>query len=116
MNILLLSPWLPWPPYSGGRIRILETLRYLSRRHSVTLLTSVRPTDDACHIAALKGCCEQIVTTSLSNRTGAILSRLSRGLVGRRPLIQSFYYDAHLAQQVRNLTSRNAYDIIQVEF
>jgi len=34
----------------------------------------------------------------------------------RRPLIQSFYYDARLAQQVRDLTTRVAYDIIQVEF
>jgi len=116
VKILLLSPWLPWPPYDGGRIRILETLRYLSRRHSVTLVTSVCQTGEDEQAAVVKGFCEKIVTTVLSNRTGAILSRLSRGLLDGRPLIQSFYYDTRLARQVRDLTSRSAYDIVQVEF
>jgi sugar transferase (PEP-CTERM/EpsH1 system associated) len=116
MNILLLSPWLPWPPYDGGRIRILETLRYLSRHHSVTLVTSVGCEQEGEHIASLKGCCENIFTTVLPNRTGAVLSRLSKGLFNRRSLVQSFYYDARLAERVQDLTRRIAYDVIQIEF
>jgi sugar transferase (PEP-CTERM/EpsH1 system associated) len=116
MNILLLSPWLPWPPYDGGRIRILETLRHLSRRHDVTLVTSVCRSEEVEHAAVLRDLCRSIVTTVVSNRTGAVLSRLSKGVFRRRALIQSFYYDTRLAQQVRDLTGRGAYDIIQVEF
>ncbi|MET0500644.1 MAG: glycosyltransferase [Candidatus Binatia bacterium] len=116
MNILLLSPWLPWPPYDGGRIRILETLRYLCRRHSVTLLTPICRVEELEHAAALKGLCENVVTVALSNRTGAILSRLSRGLLDGRPLIQSFYYDPQLARRLRDLTARKDYDIIHVEY
>jgi polysaccharide biosynthesis protein PslH len=116
MNILLLSPWLPWPPYDGGRIRILETLRYLSRRHSVTLVTSVGRAEEIEQASILKNLCQDVITTVMSKRTGAVLSRLSRGVFSRRSLIQSFYYDVRLAQQVRDLTARVAYDIIQVEF
>ena len=116
MKILLLSPWLPWPPYDGGRIRILETLRYLSRRHAVTLVAPICYEKEVEQAGVLKGFCEEIVTTRLSNGTGAILSRLSRGLIGRRPLIQSFYYDARLAERVRDLTSRRRHDIVQIEF
>src|SRR5688500_1209248 len=116
MNILLLSPWLPWPPYDGGRIRILETLRYLSRRHSVTLVTSVFQAEDLQHTAAVSEFCENIFATVLSNGTSAITSRISRGVFSRRPLIQSFYYDAGVAKHVRDLTSRVGYDVIQVEF
>src|SRR5215813_10227640 len=116
MNILFLSPWLPWPPYDGGRIRILETLRYLSRRHSVTLVTSVGRAEEIEQGSILKDLCQDVITTVISKRTGAVLSRLSKGVFSRRPLIQSFYYDARLAQQVRDLTTRVAYDIIQVEF
>jgi len=111
-----MSPWLPWPPYDGGRIRILETLRYLSRRHSVTLVTSLCRADEIEHAPVLKDFCQNVITTVVSNGTRAVFSRLSRGLLSRRPLIQSFYYDTHLAQQVRDLTSRVAYDVIQVEF
>ena len=116
MNILFLSPWLPWPPFSGARIRILETLRYLSRGHRVTLLSTVRRTEEVEQASALNGSCERIVTTVLSNRTQAVLRRLSLGLVRGRALIQSFHYDSNLAQQVSRLTSQDSWDIIHVEF
>jgi polysaccharide biosynthesis protein PslH len=116
MNVLLLSPWLPWPAYDGARIRILETLRFLSRRHSVTLVTSVRRIEEVEQTSALNCFCENIVTTVLSDGTGPVLSRLSKGLLSRRPLVQSFYYDVDVARHVRELTSRVAFDIIQVEF
>jgi sugar transferase (PEP-CTERM/EpsH1 system associated) len=115
MNILLLSPWLPWPPHDGGRIRILATLRYLSARHSVTLVTSIDRAEEA-QVSILNDVCEDVVTTVLSNGTGAVFSRLSRGVLSGRPLIQSFYYDARLVEQIRDLTSRVAYDVIQIEF
>ena len=116
MNILLLSPWLPWPPYDGGRIRILETLRYLSRHHRVTLVASVGPEEDTANVAVVKEFCDGVVTSVLYNETRAVVSRLSIGMLSRRPLIQSFYYDENLARRVRDLTSRVAYDVIQIEF
>lgn len=116
MNILFLSPWLPWPPHDGGRIRILETLRYLSRSHSVTLMSSVCREEEIHHTAAIKGLCENMITTVLSNETSAVFSRLSRGVLSRRSLIESFYFDIRLARQVAELTWRKAYDVIHVEF
>lgn len=116
MNILLISPWLPWPLYDGGRIRIFETLRHLSRRHDVTLAAGVLRAEDMERAPAVRELCRDVVTTIISHRTGAVLSRLSRGVLSRRPLIQSFYYDERLAEKVRDLTARAAYDIIQVEF
>jgi sugar transferase (PEP-CTERM/EpsH1 system associated) len=116
MNILLLSPWLPWPPHDGARIRILETLRYLSRRHRVTLLTTVRQPEEVEHESPLNGLCEKIVTTVLSKQTRPVLRRLSVGLLRGMPLIQSFHYDANLAQKVRQLTFQESYDIIHMEF
>jgi polysaccharide biosynthesis protein PslH len=116
MNILLLSPWLPWPLYDGGRIRIFETLRYLSRRHCVTLVSSVCRSDELDHASAIKDFCQTVITTVVPNGTRSVVSRLSRGVLSRRSLIQSFYYDARLAEKVKELTSRVAYDVIQVEF
>jgi sugar transferase (PEP-CTERM/EpsH1 system associated) len=116
MNVLLISPWLPWPAFDGARIRILETLRYLSRRHSVTLVTSVRRSEEIENTPALKGFCQNVITTVVSDGTGPVLSRLSKGLLNGRTLIESFYYDRDIAKCVRDLTSRMAYDVIQLEF
>jgi hypothetical protein len=66
MNILLLSPWFPWPPFDGARIRILETLRYLSRRHRVTLLAHVSHPAEAQHAPALRELCERVEMIVLS--------------------------------------------------
>ena len=91
-------------------------MRYLSRRHSVTLVSSVCRSDEMDHASAVKDFCQNVITTVLPNGTRSVVSRLSRGVLSRRPLIQSFYYDARLAAKVKELTSRVAYDLIQVEF
>jgi polysaccharide biosynthesis protein PslH len=116
MNILFLSPWLPWPPFGGALIRILETLRRVSARHRVTLLTLLRDAGQARNIRELSGLCTEIVTTPLHDDTPAVLRRLSRGLASGRPLIQSMHYDPVLAAHVRRLTEQNHYDVIHVEF
>ena len=112
MNVLLLSPWLPWPPFDGARIRIFETLRYLSRRHRITLLTTVRHLEEVAQTGALKDFCERIVPSILPDSTQAVLRRLAMSSLRRMPLIQSFHYDRNLARKVRELTSQDAYDII----
>jgi glycosyltransferase involved in cell wall biosynthesis len=38
MKILMLSPFSPYPPNSGGRIRQWELIRYLGRRHNLTVV------------------------------------------------------------------------------
>lgn len=116
MNILLLSPWLPWPPFGGALIRIWETLRHLSRRNHVTLLAPLRHPEEAAHVSALSGLCEQVVTTRLPDEAPAVIRRLAIGLVRGMPFIQGLHYDLTLARHVRALTSRNAYDVIHVEF
>jgi sugar transferase (PEP-CTERM/EpsH1 system associated) len=116
MNVLLLSPWLPWPLHDGGRIRIFETLRYLSRHHTVSLVTPVCGNEEAYRASPVNGFCKNIITNVLSHDTGAVFSRLSKGLLSGRSLVESFYYDPCLARRIRELTAKGAYDIIQVEF
>jgi sugar transferase (PEP-CTERM/EpsH1 system associated) len=116
MNILLLSPWLPWPPFGGALIRTFETLSYLSRRNQVTLLAPLRHPEEAKNISMLNHLCARVITTALSDELRAVLRRLSIGLLHGKPLIQSMHYDPNLASEIRRLTSQEVYDIIHVEF
>lgn len=116
MNVLFLSPWLPWPPFGGALIRILETLRVVSQRHRVTLLTLLRDPEQAQHVNELAPLCDRVITTVLSDDTLPVVARLSAGLTHGRPLIQSMHYDSTMAGHVSRLTSQNRYDIIHVEF
>ena len=116
MNVLFLSPWLPWPPFGGALIRILETLKWVAERHQVTLLALLRDREQERYVKELNGFCERVTTTLLSDDTPTVVRRLSAGLVRGRPLIQSMHYDARMADHLWRLTSENRYDIIHVEF
>jgi len=116
LRILLLSPWMPWPPHDGGRIRVLNTLRYLSQRHRVTLVAPSRNARDAEAVSELGHLCEEVATAELPGSTWAVAGRALRGALQRRPLIQSVHYGRSLAEQVRRLTATDGYDIVQVEF
>ena len=41
MNVLVLSPYAPWPPYGGGTMRIFQLLRGIASQHNVICLSFV---------------------------------------------------------------------------
>jgi len=116
VRILLISPWLPWPPHDGGRIRILETLRFLAARHQVTLLTHVTSPQERGHVDAIRDLCEGIEVEFVSSARLHRIGRVAAGMLQGYPVIQSIYYSRRLAQRVRALTAEDRFDVIHVEF
>ena len=62
MRILWIKMGGLWPPTSGGRIRSLETIAGLSRRHEVTVLTTHGADDDPGGLSRKLPHCRQIVS------------------------------------------------------
>jgi polysaccharide biosynthesis protein PslH len=116
VKILLIAPWVPWPPFDGGRIRILQTLRYLSRHHEVTLAAPLRSRTDAEGTDQLREFAECVVTAALPGGGWPAARRVVRGALRRWPAIQSVHYSPALAARVRQLTAMVPYDIVQIEF
>jgi sugar transferase (PEP-CTERM/EpsH1 system associated) len=114
--VLLISPWLPWPPHDGGRIRILETLRFLAAHHRVTLLTHISSEEERAQLKAVRGLCERIEVEFLSSDRLPRIGRVLAGLLRGYPVIQSIYYSPRLARRVTELTAAEPFDIVQVEF
>jgi sugar transferase (PEP-CTERM/EpsH1 system associated) len=115
MNVMLLSPWFPSPAFGGALIRVYETLRYLSRRHRVTLVAPISSPREPQDLSALTDICETVVAVPVSEAVHAALRRMAMGIVRGMPFIQALHRDANVARQIRHLTSRNTYDIIHVE-
>lgn len=116
MKVLLVSPWLPWPPYDGGRIRLLETLQFLAARHEVTLLTHVSSEAERAHVDTVRGLCKRVEVEFVSGDRLPRIARVINGMLQGYPVIQSIYYSRRLAQRLRALTASGDFDIIQVEF
>lgn len=85
MHLLFLTPWHPWPPDNGSRIRVSQLLRALAARHEVSLLTFAGEpgAPDAAGLADLGLCRRAVVVPGRAFDTTAA-GRL-RGLLSPVP-------------------------------
>jgi glycosyltransferase involved in cell wall biosynthesis len=60
-RILMLTPYLPYPPISGGRTRTFNLLQRLSGEFRITLLCFGRPEEQSFDLTPLRDLCELIV-------------------------------------------------------
>lgn len=112
-NILLLSPYPPYPPYGGGTMRIYQLLRGLAQRHSVTCLSFAPDEAAAEALSVLRGVADiQVVlgpaARSLSRRALTTLASMQPDMALRN---QSAAYSVALKQ----LLQKRSFDIIQAE-
>ncbi|MGH8223398.1 MAG: glycosyltransferase [Woeseiaceae bacterium] len=115
-NILVITPWLPWPPHDGGRIRILEMLRHLSERHRVTLFAHIHDESERAHVAALRDFCADVQVAVISGRSHRRIGRMIGASLAGVPLIQGMHFDAGFAQRIAAATVQQKFDIVHVEF
>lgn len=112
----MISPWFPWPPFDGARIRILETLKYLAERHEVTFLSHVQSTEEAASVGELESLCRDVRVAYLPGSAIARLRRIGAGSVGGASFIESIHFAKPLARIISGLTAEQDFDIVHVEF
>ncbi len=109
MNLLFLTPALPYPPHQGTALRNWGLVRELAARHAITLLTFAAPGEDA---GPVRQCLHEVVTAPLPRRSP--LARLGQQLSPRPDLsyrLASRAFDAAL----RQLLKRRSFDAVQIE-
>lgn len=117
LNILLLTPSLPYPPIWGFGIRVYQLIRKLSHRHRVTLLTYAGdPSPDAEeNLAAMRGICEHVhvvpAPALFSGKRGAQML----SLVSPRSYQTSSLSSPAMQSALTRLLAAQNYDLIQVE-
>jgi glycosyltransferase involved in cell wall biosynthesis len=101
VNILFLSRWYPFPPTNGSKIRVFNLLRQLQRRHEVSLLSFVEPTDcvdgDGFEAAGLARSAVRVVVRRPYRPTSA---RAVAGLFSMQPRHLVDTYSVPFAQAV----------------
>ncbi len=110
MNILILSPFFPYPPNQGGKIRVFNLIKYLSRRNRVTLacLSSEKVED----FGPLRDYCEKIVRIEKPARTAWDLACF---LLGMAPFNFLRYSSREFRSALSNLCRTDSFDVVQVE-
>lgn len=113
MQILLLSPYPPYPPRSGGALRIFHLLRGLAARHQVTLLSFAPDRAAAAALAPLRQRCTVITVPGPPARslTRRALTTLGSPVpdMGLRNATPAY------ATALSRLLASERYDVVQAE-
>jgi glycosyltransferase involved in cell wall biosynthesis len=115
MKILILTPQLPYPPHQGTSLRNYHIIRGLARRHQITLLSLLEAgqTADAETIAPLLDLCVAVETVPAPARSRG--RRLWQLAATRRPDMDQRLHSPLFNVALRDLLSRNRFDVVQVE-
>jgi hypothetical protein len=71
MKILMLTPYLPYPPSSGGQVRSLNLIKNISKKHDITLFSLVKTEEEKKYVSELEKYCKALdFKKYLKNRIG----------------------------------------------
>lgn len=114
MKILMLSPWLPYPPNWGFAKRVYHVLEVLGRRHEVTLL-SYASDGDGDRIKVLQGMCEAVHTVPAPELdTGKRLAQLA-SVLSTQSFQRRIIYSSQMQRKLDELANGPPFDIIHIQ-
>ncbi len=113
MDILLLTPQLPYPPRQGTTMRNFGLIHYLAQRHRLDLITFLAPGETLAADNPLHALCHHIVALPQPQRT--LAARLRDTLTSPYPDMALRLEDPAMHQAVQRALAAHPYDILQIE-
>lgn len=112
MNILQITPVFPYPPESGTRVELFNSIKYLSNKHSITLLSFAEEIKEN-DIAVLKPYCADIVVipNNIQDSFGGLLKNLFTAI----PYNISKYISKSMVEAVRKQTRSKSFDLVRID-
>jgi len=60
MRILMLTPYLPYPPSSGGQVRSYNLIKNLAKEHQITLFSLIKHKSELKYVKELEKFCPKV--------------------------------------------------------
>ncbi len=115
MRILFLTQIIPYPPNAGPRVKTWNVLRYLAGRgHEVTLLSFVRPEEEA-FLPVLRQVCRAVYTVPIRRSRLADGFYWLRSHLSKRPFLIERDDLPLMRQQVHQLLATQPFDVIHAD-
>lgn len=114
MRILMVTPYLPYPPSSGGQVRSFNLIEHLSKNHQITLFSLIKNKKEEQYINRLQAYCSKVKVFKRSTRPFTLANILRTGF-GVYPflVIRNFSAEAKLA--IKKELETEKYDLIHAE-
>lgn len=114
MRVLMLTPYLPFPPSSGGQIRSYNLIKYLSRKHDITLFSLIKDDSEEKYIPELKKYCKKVKVYKRSKSPWTFRNILLTGL-GPYPFLVIRNLSPKEKNAIKEELAKEEYDLIHAE-
>lgn len=113
MKILMLTPYLPYPPSSGGQVRSYNLIKRLYKKHDITLFCYIRNDLERKFTPELEKYCKK-VSVFKRRKAWSPLNIFLSGLT-LYPFLISIYLSPSFRKAVKEELKRKDYDLIHCE-
>ncbi len=110
----MLTPYLPYPPASGGQIRTLYLLKYLAQNHSITLVSLYKDEKEKKYAKHLKSYCAEIHLCKRPKKPWQP-SNILKAVFSDLPFLIVRNYSQEAVQKIEELLKTNTFDVIHAE-
>lgn len=114
MKILMLTPYLPFPPSSGGQIRSYNLIKHLSRKHEITLCSLIKYEEEKKYVEKLEKFCKKIYIFKRPTKPWTISNILRTGF-SLYPFLVIRNYSSEEKRTLKQIVSKDNFDIIHAE-
>jgi len=114
MKILMLTPYVPYPPSSGGQIRTFNLLKYLSKKNQITLVCLYKNEEEKKYINTLYQYCQKIYPCKRAEKPWQIKNIL-KTIFSSLPFLIVRNYSTEAKEIINYLLKNKKFDVIHAE-
>ncbi|MGB9707246.1 MAG: glycosyltransferase family 4 protein [Microgenomates group bacterium] len=114
MKILMLTPYVPYPPSSGGQIRTFNLLKYLSKRHQITLIALYKNEEEKKYKKFLNPYCKQIYLCQRPPKPWTF-KNIFRAIFSFYPFLVIRNFSEEAKKLIENILNKENFDVIHAE-
>ena len=114
MKILMLTPYLPYPPSSGGQVRSYNLIKNLAKDHQITLFSLIKDNNELKYIKELEKFCRKVKVFKRPGEPWTLRNILRTGF-GLYPFLVIRNLVPKEKEAVEKELNQNDYDLIHAE-
>ena len=114
MKVLMLTPYVPYPPSSGGQVRTFNLLKYLRKNHQITLIALYKNPEEKKFKEFLKPYCEKIYLCERPAKPWT-LKNIIKAIFSFHPFLIIRNFSNELKELIDILLKKENFDIIHAE-
>lgn len=110
----MVTPYLPYPPASGGQIRTFNLLKYLSKKNDIVLVALYKNNQEKQYVSRLQPFCEKIYLCKRSENPWQ-LKNILRSLFSFKPFLIVRNFSPEAKNVLEELITTSDFDVIHSE-